>query len=132
MHSVEITPAKVHDTQAITGLLHVIETKVWGDRADQSQEEMIRKVSPNTQDMTNKRAARCNPPNDDDHSKIRTKSRIEHPFLAIKRIYGFYRIRYRGLAKTGWNGTFCLTPPVTPSMPFSRLLAITSDASSLG
>jgi IS5 family transposase len=103
IHSVEVTPANVHDSQAIMGLLHGGETKVWGDSAYQGQKETIRKVSPNARDMTNKRAARCNPLNDDDHSKNRTKSkvrsRVEHPFLVIKRIFGFFHVRYRGLAK---------------------------------
>jgi IS5 family transposase len=94
IHSVEVTPANVHDSQAITGLLHGRETKVWGDSAYQGQKETIRKVSPNARDMTNKRAARCNPLNDDDHSKNRTKSkvrsRVEHPFWSSKRSSAFF------------------------------------------
>ena len=38
-----------------------------------------------------------------DRAKNRTKSkvraRVEHPFLIIKRIFGFVCVRYRGIAK---------------------------------
>jgi IS5 family transposase len=40
---------------------------------------------------------------DADRAKNRTKSKVrakvEHPFLVIKRIFGFSKVRYRGLDK---------------------------------
>lgn len=61
IHSVEVTPANVHDSQKVEDLLHGRETKVWGDSAYQGQKEAIKKAAPNAKDMTNKRGARDNP-----------------------------------------------------------------------
>ena len=40
---------------------------------------------------------------DDEKAKNRTKSKVrakgEHPFLILKRIFGFNKVRYRGLDK---------------------------------
>jgi IS5 family transposase len=103
IHSIDVTPANVHDSQSVTGLLHGGETKVWGDSAYQGQKAAIRKAAPKARDMTNKRGARHKPLTEADRSKNRTKSkvrsRVEHPFLVIKRIFGFFHVRYRGLAK---------------------------------
>jgi IS5 family transposase len=103
IHSVEVTPANVHDSQKVEDLLHGRETKVWGDSAYQGQKEAIKKAAPNAKDMTNKRGARDNPLTSVDHSKNRTKSKVrakgEHPFLIIKKIFGFSHVRYPGIAK---------------------------------
>ena len=103
IHSVEVTSANVHDSQVISQLLHGAETKVWGDSAYQGQRAAIRSVAPAAKDMTNRRAARGHPLTDVERSKNTTKSKVrakgEHPFLIIKRIFGFTQVRYRGLAK---------------------------------
>ena len=103
IHSVDVTPANVHDSQTVGGLLHGNETKVWGDSAYQGQKEAIREAAPKAKDMTNKRGARHKPLTEVDQSKNRTKSkvrsRVEHPFLVIKKIFGFFHVRYRGLEK---------------------------------
>jgi IS5 family transposase len=103
IHSVDVTPANVPDSQTVTDLLHGRETKVSGDSACQGQKNAIRKAAPKDRDMTNKRGARCNRLSALERSKNRTKStvrsRAEHPFLIIKRIFGFFQIRYRGLSK---------------------------------
>lgn len=31
--------------------------------------------------------------------KSRVRARVEHPFLVLKRIFGFAKVRYRGIAK---------------------------------
>ena len=103
IHSVEVTPANVHDSQKVEGLLHGRETKVRDDSAYQGQKEVIKKAAPNAKDMTNKRGARDNPLTSVDHLKNRTKSKVrakgEHPFLIIKKIFGFSHVRYRGISK---------------------------------
>ncbi len=38
-------------------------------------------------------------------TKSRTRARVEHPFLVLKRVWGFAKVRYRGLAKNA-NRTF--------------------------
>ena len=103
IHSTEVNPANVHDSQMVSELLHGEETKVWGDSAYQGQKEAIRAAAPAARDMTNRRAARGRPLTDAERSKNATKSKVrakgEHPFLIIKRIFGFTHVRYRGLAK---------------------------------
>jgi IS5 family transposase len=32
-------------------------------------------------------------------TKSRVRAKVEHPFLVIKRVFGFARVRYRGLEK---------------------------------
>ena len=57
IHSIDVTPANVHDSQIVTELLHGGETKVWGDSAYQGQKEAIRTAAPKASEMTNKRRA---------------------------------------------------------------------------
>ena len=34
-----------------------------------------------------------------ERSKASVRARVEHPFLKVKRIFGYTKVRYRGLAK---------------------------------
>ena len=34
-----------------------------------------------------------------ERSKASVRARVEHPFLKVKRIFGYAKVRYRGLAK---------------------------------
>ena len=103
IHAVAATPANVHDSQMIADLLHGGETKVWGDSAYQGQKDAIKAAAPAAQDMTNRRGSRGHRLTDAERAKNRTKSKVrakgEHPFLIIKRIFGFVCVRYRGIAK---------------------------------
>jgi transposase, IS5 family len=103
IHTVVATSANVHDSQVIGQLLHGRETKVWGDSAYQGQKQAIKAAAPEAQDLTHRRGSRGHPLTDIETTKNRTKSKVrakgEHPFLTIKRIFGFAITRYRGLAK---------------------------------
>ncbi len=103
IHSVAATPANVHDSQVLPDLLHGDETRVWGDSAYTGQGEVIREQSPKAKDFTNRKSHRSRPLTDADHASNRTKSRVrakvEHPFLVLKQIFGFTKVRYRGLDK---------------------------------
>lgn len=103
IHAVAATPANVHDSQMIGDLLHGGETKVWGDSAYQGRKDAIKAAAPKAQDMTNRRGSRNHRLTDRDRAKNRTKSKVrakgEHPFLIIKRIFGFACVRYRGIVK---------------------------------
>ena len=76
IHSTEVSPANVHDSQMVSELLHGEETKVWGDSAYQGQKEAIRAAAPAARDMTNRRAARGRPLTDAERSKNATKSKV--------------------------------------------------------
>jgi len=103
IHSVAATAANVHDSQLLGDLLHGEETRVWGDSAYTGQGEVIREHAPNAKDFTNKKGSRNRPLSDEEKAKNKTKSKVrakvEHPFLVLKRIFGFSKVRYRGLDK---------------------------------
>ena len=103
IHSVAATAANVHDSQLLPDLLHGGETRVWGESAYAGQREVIREHAPNARDFTHKKGCRNRPLSDDEKAKNRTKSKVrakgEHPFLILKRIFDFNKVRYRGLDK---------------------------------
>jgi transposase, IS5 family len=103
IHSVAFTAANVHDSQALPHLLHGKETRVWGDSAYTGQTKVIKAHAPNALDFTHHKGTRNNPLSAAEKSKNTTKSKVrakvEHAFLIIKRIFGFTKVRYRGLMK---------------------------------
>ena len=75
------------------------------------QRERLRELAPRAQDFTNKRAYKNQPLSEADKATNRRKSsvrsKVEHPFLTLKRLWGFAKVRYRGLAKNA-NRAFAL------------------------
>jgi IS5 family transposase len=59
--------------------------------------------APHAQDFTNRKGTRNKPLSDAERGRNRTKSkvraRVEHPFHVIKQVFGFVKVRYRGLMK---------------------------------
>ncbi|GAB6188103.1 IS5 family transposase [Thermopirellula anaerolimosa] len=103
IHSVAVTPANVHDSQALPGLLHGKETRVYGDKAYVGQKEVIRERSPRARDYIERKASRGRPLSDREKEKNRRKSRIrsrvEHVFGVMKHVFGWRKTRFRGLFK---------------------------------
>jgi IS5 family transposase len=103
IHSVATTAANVHDAKVLPELLHGCETRVWGDQAYRGQREVIRKHAPNALDFTNRRYRHCGVVDENERRKNQRKSsvrsKVEHGFGAIKRVFGCIKLRYRGLAK---------------------------------
>ncbi len=103
IHSVATTPGNAADANSIGALLHGGETAVWGDGAYQGRTEVIKAVAPNAEDLTNRpwlHRKWCNlVARRENREKSRIRARVEHPFLVLKRLFGFSRTRYRGLAK---------------------------------
>ena len=103
IHSVTATAAHVADSAVLPRLLHGRETRVWGDRAYQGQTDVLRRVAPRAQDFTNRRVRYRGRVDGEAWAKNRTKSKVrakvEHVIGVIKRIFGFTKVRYRGLAK---------------------------------
>ena len=103
IHSMAASSANVHDSLALPVLLHGKETRVWGDSAYQGQTDVIHRHAPRAADMTQRRyryrdridwlERRKN------RHKSRVRARVEHPFLVLKRIFGFTKVRYRSIAK---------------------------------
>jgi transposase, IS5 family len=103
VHSVCTTAANVADKHMLPDLLHGEERKVWGDGAYQGQGEAIRQAAPRAQDMTCRRTKYKDYVDELQRKKNRVKAkvraRVEHPFRILKRIFGFDKVRDRGLAK---------------------------------
>jgi IS5 family transposase len=103
IHSVVATAANVHDATVLPDLLHGDETRVWGDQAYQGQSEVIHEHARAAQDFTNHRTRRRGVVDEVERSKNRTKSKVrakvEHTIGVIKRVFGFTKVRYRGLEK---------------------------------
>ena len=128
IHSVAATAANVHDSRLLPDLLHGGETRVWGDSAYAGQGDVIREYAPKARDFTQKKGSRHKALTDAEREKNRTKSRVrakvEHPFLILKRVFGFDRVRYRGLNKnTNWLFVACGL--VNLYMARRRLLRVT-------
>jgi transposase, IS5 family len=113
IHSASVTPANVHDKHEVPNLLHGNETRFYGDSAyrGQEQRERLKQLAPKAKDFTNKRAYRNTPLTDSDRETNRRKSsvrsKVEHPFLTLKRLWGFAKTRYRGLTKNA-NRAFAM------------------------
>ncbi|WP_372528864.1 IS5 family transposase [Piscinibacter sp.] len=103
-HSAVVTAANVHDKHPLPDLLHGNERRMYGDSAYASQKELIASKAPNAKDFTNERVRnRSGDVDEVKRSKNRNKSkiraRVEHVFGVVKRLWGFDKVRYRGLAK---------------------------------
>jgi IS5 family transposase len=103
VHSVCTSAASVADKHMLPDLLHGAEKKVWGDAGYQGQTEAIHAAAPGAQDMTSRRTkfknyvdeeAKCK-----NTTKARVRSKVEWCFRILKRVFGFTKVRYRGLRK---------------------------------
>lgn len=107
-HSAVVTAANVHDKHPLPDLLHGNERRVYGDSAYASQKALIGSKAPLARDFTNERVRRDGEVDEAKRAKNRNKSkvraRVEHVFAVVKRLWGFTKVRYRGLAK---NATRC-------------------------
>lgn len=105
IHRASVTAANVPDSDEVPNLLHGHETQFHGDSAyrGKARRERLKGIAPKAKDFTNKRAYRNAPLSDADKETNRRKSsiraKVEHPFLILKRLWGFAKVRYRGLAK---------------------------------
>jgi IS5 family transposase len=113
IHSASVTAANIHDRHEVPNLLHGNETRFYGDSAyrGKEQRERLREIAPKAKDFTNRRAYKNRPLNDADKETNRRKSavrsKVEHPFLTLKRLWGFAKVRYRGLEKNA-NRAFAM------------------------
>ncbi|WP_308365307.1 MULTISPECIES: IS5 family transposase [unclassified Microbulbifer] len=105
IHSVDTTAANAHDITATERVLHGDEKRVWGDAGYTgvgSREEFKgREVEWN---IAMKPSKQKTLPGQDaarqvEKIKAQIRAKVEHPFRYIKRVFGYDKVRYRGLAK---------------------------------
>ena len=98
IHTVLASAANVADALALAHLLHGKETRVWGDQPYGGQ-----KAAPRARDFTNQRyrwgSKLDEPVIATNRKKSRVRAKVEHTIGVIKWIFGFQKVRYRGLAK---------------------------------
>ncbi len=120
-HSAVVTAANVHDKHPLPNLLHGNEQRVYGDSAYASQKELIASKAPHAKDFTNQRTRHNGVVDEIQRGKNRNKSRIrarvEHVFGVVKRLWGFGKVRYRGLQK---NATRAFTALALANIYLSR------------
>lgn len=121
-----VTAANVHDKHAMQQLLHGQEQRVCSDNAYASQKALIHGKAPNARDFANQRTrrngivdevARCK-----NRNKSRIRARVEHVFAVVKRLWGFTKVRYRGLAKNA-NRAFVALARANVYLCRTRLMA---------
>ena len=107
IHSVSTTAANAHDITQADQLLHGEEQRVWGDAGYQGIEKRPehegRDVDWHIAMRPGKRRqlpeggieARA------ETVKAQVRAKVEHPFRYIKRVFGYDKVRYRGLEKNG-------------------------------
>jgi IS5 family transposase len=103
VHSVCTIAASVAVCCMLPELLHGEERKGWGDGGYQGQTEVLQETAPKAQDMTCKRTRFKNYVDELQRKKNRSKSsvraKVDHVFRILKRVFGFDKERYRGIAK---------------------------------
>ena len=103
VHSVVVTDASVHDSVVMEDCLHGEEQAIYGDKAYASEERQQAAESQGIDWRVNRKARRGRKLNCADRSfnrkSNRTRARVEHVFGIIKHLWGYRKVRYRGLAK---------------------------------
>ena len=105
VHSLSTTAANAHDVTEAHNLLHGGETQVWCDAGYQGihkrEEHLGREVEWQVAMRPGKRR-KLDPESAEasaEKHKASVRAKVEHPFLKVKRIFGYAKVRYRGLAK---------------------------------
>ena len=105
VHDMSTTPANVHDVTQTPHLLHGGEKRVWGDAGYQGVDKR-----PENRDlevewevaMRPGQRRKLEPGSEaalEEKQKASIRAKVEHPFLWVKRRFGYSKVRYRGLAK---------------------------------
>ncbi len=105
VHSMSTTAANAHDITEARNLLHGGETMVWCDAGYQGvhkrAENLGREVDWQVAMRPGKRRTleTGSPEYLAEKEKASVRAKVEHPFLKVKRIFDYGKVRYRGLAK---------------------------------
>ncbi len=105
VHSLSATSANVHDVTQAHRLLHGGERQVWGDAGYLGVQKRAENLGLDVDWQVALRPGQrqklepgC-PAAVVEKAKASIRAKVEHPFLYLKRLFGYARVRYRGLAK---------------------------------
>jgi IS5 family transposase len=107
VHTVTATGANVHDLDQLAGLVRDDDEVVYADAGYQGAEkrpgiggdEHRSRIEFRVAARKSRLAAMAGPDRQVETRKASVRAKVEHPFLIIKRDFGFTKARYRGLAK---------------------------------
>ena len=103
VHTVAVSAANLHDSQAMDDLLHGQETALWGDSAYQSKERQQTAEENGLAWHVNVKASRHRALTEKERKQNRKRSRaraiVEHPYRIVKVLWGHTKVRYKGLLK---------------------------------
>lgn len=103
VHSLVTTPANAPDISQLPELLHGQEKELFGDQAYWSEFHRQCAREAGVRYRVNRRGTRSKPLSDHQKAinRLRSQARArgEHAFHVVKRLWGFSKVRYRGLAK---------------------------------
>nr|MBI3613474.1 IS5 family transposase [Nitrospirota bacterium] len=103
IHAVTAMAANVADSTVLPQLLHGRETRVYGDQAYRGQTAVIHQCAPQARDFTQRRWRFRGQVDRGEQEKNRRKSKVrakvEHVIGVLKCVFGFTKVRYRGLYK---------------------------------
>jgi transposase, IS5 family len=103
VHSLTATHAAAADISQLPQLLHGEEQALYGDQAYWKEADRQAFTARGVRYRVNRRPARQQPLSERwrriNRARSRTRARGEHPFHVVKRLWGFAKVRYRGLAK---------------------------------
>ena len=103
VHTVVVTSASVHDSQMLDECLHGDEQVIYGDKAYGDAQRQADAQAEGVEWRVLRKAKRGKKLTWAGHAfnrkSNRTRARVEHPFGIIKHLWGYRKVRYRGLAK---------------------------------
>jgi IS5 family transposase len=103
VHSVVVTDASVHDSQVMDGLLREEEEAVYGDSAYSSEKRKADYEAKGIKWFVNRKGCRHYQLSPEDveynHKQSQTRAKGEHAFRVVKHLWGYRKVRYKGLFK---------------------------------
>jgi len=107
IHSVTATSANVHDLDQVANLVRNDDEVVYADagyqgvekRPDIVGDEHRSKMEFRVAARKGRLATMAEPDRQAESRKASVRAKVEHPFLIVKRDFGFTKTRYRGLSK---------------------------------
>ena len=107
VHSVSGTAASVHDLDQLTNLVRADDEVVYTDagyqgaqkRLDVAGDKHLSGVAFKVAARKSRLATMADPDRQAESRKASVRAKVEHPFLIVKRDFGFGKTRYRGIAK---------------------------------
>lgn len=111
VHSLTTTDAATPDITQLDDLLHGHETTLYGDKAYWKESDRKQLERDGGRYRINRRGPRTARWDAINRARLRVRSRCEHVFHVVKRLWGFATVRYRGVEKNTARGftTFALT-----------------------